>query len=381
MKVLFNLTCAKVTQATGIERFALHLAQEFIYFAPSTIMVASEQLPSIADAVIPKSLYWSRSLSRNHEYMYRVVWDQAGLRRLLAKHHPDVVFFPIQDGLLFPPVKQIVTVHDLQYLHFGNSMPECRHEIGFFRTKLYMMKMPLVLKGSSAVVTVSESTKQELVNFFGINSDKVHVIYNGYDQKRFRPVENVQPALVRYDLRKDEYFLCVGSILKHKNIHRVVQAFATLKSQAKLVIAGTCKDSGYLDEIWKAAEDIGVHHSRVLYLEYIPDEELPLLYNGALALVLPSLHEGFGVPIIEAMACGTPVITSNCSAMPEVAGGAALLVDPYSVEDIAAAMREICRNPQRTQALRHAGLERCKSFTWSHSARKLYDVCTMVSES
>ena len=175
-----------------------------------------------------------------------------------------------------------------------------------------------------------------------------------------------------------KYFLFVGSILKHKNIFRLVQAFARLETEAVLVIAGACKDAEYLDELKRVASVSGISATRLRYLDYVTDADLPYLYNGALAFVLPSLHEGFGVPVIEAMACGTTVIASNCSAMPEVAGDAAILVDPYSVESISAAMREVLDNTRLADRLRSAGLERAKLFNWSYSAQKLYDVFTMV---
>jgi glycosyltransferase involved in cell wall biosynthesis len=241
--------------------------------------------------------------------------------------------------------------------------------------------MPHILERSAAVVAVSESTKQDIVASFGINPDKIHVIYNGYDELRFCIIEDSRPILDRYGLQSGKYFLFVGSILKHKNLSRLVQAFARLEGEPILVIAGVCKDVDCLEDVKKVATNLGIFESRLRYLEYVEDDALPYLYNGALAFILPSLHEGFGVPIIESMACGTPVITSNCSAMPEVAGGAALLVDPYSVESIASAMREIIDNPRRTVVLRTAGLERAKMFRWSYSAQKLYDLCRMVSES
>lgn len=381
MKILFNLTCAQASRATGIERFALNMAQEIFSLDSSVVVVASEPIPQISNATVIKILSWSRSLLRHREYIIRALWDQIGLRRLIAKLRPDVVFFPIQDGLIFPSVKQIVTVHDLHYQHFESSIQDCRNEIGRCRTSIYRYKMPNILERSVAVVAVSESTKQDIVASFGINPDKIHVIYNGYDDIRYRIIENPQPILDRYELQSGNYFLFVGSILKHKNLVRLVQALARLDSKVVLAIAGVCKDADYLEEIKKVAVGMGISKTRLRYLEYVSDDDLPYLYSGAISYLLPSLHEGFGVPIIEAMACGTPVITSNCSAMPEIAGDASLLVDPYSVESIATAMQEILRNPQRVEALKKAGLERAKMFRWSYSAKKLYDLCRSVSES
>lgn len=377
MKILINATCINTSHATGIERFAFHIAEEMRKIDPVVKCVTAGAYPEYPDAICSNLLGFIEKYK--YGYLARAIWDQTIFRGIVQKHNSDVVFFPIQDGILYPPCKQIVTVHDLHYLHFDNLMPDCSQEIPSFRTKLYQFKMPHILERSAAVVAVSESTKQDIVDSFGINPDKIHVIYNGYDELRFRIIDNPQQTLDRYGLQTGRYFLFVGSILKHKNIARLVQAFARLESDDLLVIAGVCKDAEYLDDIIKIAAGLGMPESRMRYLDYVTDGDLPYLYNGAKAFVLPSLHEGFGVPIIEAMACGTPVITSNCSAMPEVAGDAALLVDPYSVESIAAAMQDFLNSPRLVTKLRSAGLERSKVFRWSHSAQKLYDLCRTVA--
>ena len=381
MKILLNTTCFHSDKSTGIERFSLNIVQKFCEIESSAIVVSSEQIAGVPNTIISRLLALSRSVFTEYEYFIRALWDQTWLRYIVAKYKPDIIYFPIQDGMFYPPVKQIITVHDLHYLHFDTSMLECFHEIHPLRTKLYRYKMPHIFNCSSAIVAVSESTKQDIVASFCINPDKIHVIYNGYDEQRFHVIENIQPTLDSYSLNSGKYFLFVGSILKHKNIIRLLRAFAELASETVLVIAGVCKDSDCLEEVYKVAAELDVSERQLRYLEYVSDEDLPHLYNGAISYILPSLHEGFGVPIIEAMACGTPVITSNCSAMSEVAGDAALLVDPYSVESISSAMREILNNPRRADSLRQAGLERAKCFSWSASARKLYSLCEMITES
>lgn len=371
-----NMTCAKADQSTGIERFTLHLSRELSAIDPSAVIVASEQMPGAAELVVSPSIRWSKALLNKREYLFRALWDQTALRRYIAKYNPDVVFFPIQDGMLFPPVKQIVTVHDLHYLHFNGSDDECRQEIPAHRRFFYRVKMPHILRRSAAIIAVSETTKKDIIETFGISADKIHVVYNGYNPYRFYDSIDPMPVLERLGVAGKKYFLFVGSILRHKNIVRLVQAFARQDTSMSLVIAGACKDPDYLEEVMNAS--VGLGEEKVQYLKYVTDDDLPSLYSGAVTFILPSLHEGFGVPIIEAMACGTPVITSNISAMPEVAGNAALLVDPYSVESIAAAMQEIIDNPQRAKVLRAAGLERVKMFSWAYSAQKLYKVCKMV---
>ena len=381
MKILVNATAVSSNTLTGIERFCLNITKELYLLDGKLCIVASRKIPGISTAIISRLLAFASVLLGRREYFLRTFWDQTLFRSLVSRLQPDVVFFPIQDGFIFPSVKQIITVHDLHYRHFNAAIPECSRQIPFLRSMLYRYKMPHILQRSAAVVAVSEATKQDIIHSFGIDSQKIQVIYNGYDDSRFRVLEDLQSTLDRYALKSGNYFLFVGSILRHKNLVRLVQAFACLKSEASLVIAGTCKDDAYLGELTKTAADVGISIEKFRYLQYVSDNDLPILYNGALAFVLPSLHEGFGVTIIEAMACGTPVITSNCSAMPEVAGGAALLVDPYAIESIASAMQETIDNPQSVESLRSAGLARAKEFSWSFSARKLYDLCKKVAGS
>lgn len=372
------MTCVHNDRLTGIERFALHLSRELTIIDASVAIIASEQMLGKAEVVVPSSMRWSKVLLKKWEYLFRALWDQTALRRYIAKYESDVVLFPIQDGMLCPPVKQIVTVHDLHYLHFKDSVAECRQEIPAFRRFFFRVKMPHILRRSAAIIAVSEATKMDIVKTFDISPEKVHVVYNGYDSGKFHYSVDPTPVLKRLDISVGKYFLFVGSILRHKNIVRLVQAFARQDTSMSLVIAGSCKDLGCLKEVMNASA--GLWAGRVRFLEYVSDDDLPSLYSGAVAFVLPSLHEGFGVPIIEAMACGTPVITSNCSAMPEVAGDAALLVDPYSVESIAHAMRELLSNPSLVKKLKVAGLERVQHFKWSNSARRLYELSKMVSE-
>lgn len=378
MNLLLNITCVSPDNRTGIERFAVHIAEELRRIDLSVKCATAGDYPEYPDAVRSSLLGFTEK--SKFGYLARAIWDQTVFRRIVHRRKPDVVFFPIQDGMLYPPCKQIVTVHDLHYLHFGSSLAECGREIHPFRKNIYNLKMPHILRHSTAIVAVSEATKCDIVDSFGIAPEKIYVVYNGYDEHRFKPIENTQENLGSLGLEAGNYLLCVGSILRHKNIVKLIKAFSELKSELCLVVAGVCKDPEYLDEIMRASSECGLNETSFRYLKYVSDKELPYLYAGARAFVLPSLHEGFGVPIIEAMACGTPVITSNCSAMPEVAGDAALLVDPYSIESISAAMNEIIENPLLTQKLRRAGLERSAAFRWANSARKLYELCQKVHE-
>lgn len=378
MKLLVNATSIATGDLTGIERFALRLSQELYRIDNEVEILSTNRIPGVPAARVAVLPAAGRMLLNKREYLLRALWDQTFFRYHVKRTRPDAVFFPIQDGMFFPPCKQIITVHDLQYLHFDRALDECKDEIGRIRTSLYRRKMPHLLKVSAAIIAVSQTTKQELVDRFAIPPEKIHVVHNGYDEQRFKVINHVQVILDRYGLQENSYFLYVGSILRHKNLLRLVQAFARLDCQASLVLAGTCKDAAYLQQLMDLAVTTGMSRDRLHYLSYVSDEDLPYLYNGALACVLPSLHEGFGVPLIEAMACGTPVITSNCSAMPEIAGDAARFIDPISVESIAQGMGEILAGPQMGSELKRRGLERAGNFQWSASAKRLYQLCKTI---
>ena len=379
MKLLINATSIASDKFTGIERFALRMSQELYNIDSNVDIFSTKNIPGLAVANHgSRFLSAGEQLLGKYEYLLRALWDQTYFRYHVIKSRPDIVFFPIQEGMLFPPVKQIVTIHDLHYLHFDESLSECSPEIGSFRKYVYSFKMPRIISDSTAVITVSESTRRDVIERFGVSAEKIHVIYNGYDESRFRVIIEPEPVLHRYGLKNRTYFIFIGSILRHKNLVRLAQAFSMHNNDTKLVIVGACKDVGYLKELMNTANSLGIS-DRVHYLDYVPDDDLPYLLNGAVAFLMPSLHEGFGVPLIEAMACGTPVITSNCSAMPEVAGDAALLVDPNSVESISSAMNQLVEEPQRAIEMIKAGLERVRMFGWSYSAQKLYDICEMES--
>lgn len=380
MNLLVNATSVGTGVLTGIERFGLRIAQELCRIDPATRIVGMQDIPGIPHVTRSRLLDFGKLLLGRKEYLLRAVWDQTVFRHQAIKSKADVVFFPIQDGMLRPPMPQIVTVHDLHYRHFDRSIAECKDEISGLRKAIYRVRMPQILSNSAAVVAVSEATKRDLVDSFDLSPDKVHVVYNGYDEERFRVVDEPDGVLQRYGLIGRRYFLFVGSILRHKNLDRLVQALGQLDGEICLVVAGVCKDVSYFHQVKETVRSLGMSPERIRFQAYVPDQDLPSLYSGALALVLPSLHEGFGVPLVEAMACGTPVITSNTSAMPEVAGDAAFYVEPGSVESITGGMREIAADSGLRDRLRMRGFERAKMFRWSTSARRLYTLCRSVCD-
>lgn len=224
---------------------------------------------------------------------------------------------------------------------------------------------------SDAVIAISEATKNDLIQLFGVDSDKITVIYPGMDHALFNRA-NAEDAtrqsqvLRRYGI-EGQYLLYVGDSEWRKNLHRVLMALAKLDREIRLVLVGKRASGDVALQGW--IRELGLE-GRVVTLGFVPDEDLPPLYGAAEAFIFPSLYEGFGLPVIEAMACGCPVITSNVSSMPEIAGDAALLVDPTDVNQIALAIKKIMNGNGLKSALSEAGVKRAAFFSWEKSAKE-----------
>ena len=228
------------------------------------------------------------------------------------------------------------------------------------------------LQYARLIVCISQYTQDSVAEMFQTPAERLTTVHLGL-QDSFRPVALEQARQVlkqKYHINYP-YLLFVGSFVPRKNIVRVVEAFYHFRQEAKanvkLVLAG--------QKAWGAQEVNNTIERRqlrehVIELNYVADDDLPALYSGANMLVFPSLNEGFGFPVLEAMACGAPVLTSNLTSLPEIAGGAALLVDPYSVEDIASNMHTLFSDAALRASLREKGLERAKEFTWRHTAQR-----------
>ncbi|HEY3110763.1 MAG TPA: glycosyltransferase family 1 protein [Chloroflexota bacterium] len=281
----------------------------------------------------------------------------------------DLYHFP---NFVLPPVRRghtIVTVHDLSFL----LHPECADE----GLRNYLERMvPRAVRRADFVVADSANTQNDLIVLLDADPAQVEVVYPAVDE-RFCQIED-ESALAAL---RDKYNLHFPFILNQnmieprKNIPRLIEAFARLKRDLgiahRLVIGGGL---GWMYEsVFQAVEDQEVADS-VVFLGYVPDEDLPPLYNLADLFVYPSLYEGFGIPAVEAMACGTPVVTSNTSSLPEAVGDAGLMVRPTDVEAIAEAMAQVLTNPGLRADLSRRGLERARLFTWRASAEKVLSI-------
>jgi glycosyltransferase involved in cell wall biosynthesis len=284
-----------------------------------------------------------------------------------------LLFSPANTGPL-SVVRQVVAIHDIVYI----DMPEV---FSPERRALYRFLLSRLARRVRAIITVSAFTRERLIEWARVSPSRVHAIHLGVDRcfspQRTDSIERLRNAL---GIPSPHYVLGLGLIGPHKNLARLFVAWervqGELPDEVWLVVAGGKEKSS----VFKYT-GIQKLPPRVHLTGRVADEFLPALYSGALAFVFPSLYEGFGLPPLEAMACGTPVLASNVTAMPEVVGDAGLLVDPYDVEAIAHGIRRLVENTALREELRKKGLERAKQFTWERTAELTWAVLEEAMES
>ena len=313
------------------------------------------------------------------------LWTQAGLALECFLNPPDILFVPAHTIPLIrrPCLKTVVTIHDVGFQKFLEQ-----YQSRWWR--LYGGRISnFAARAATHVIAVSESTKRDLVEKLGVASEKIAVVYEGVDHGKFQISNDkfqIKKIKRKYHINGD-YLLFVGTIQPRKNLVRLVEAFSNLPHRQagrdsqtlNLVIVG--KEGWLADGIYAAPRKFGVGE-RVKFLGYVPEDEIVSLMNEAKALVFPSLYEGFGLPVLEAMACGCPVVTSNISSLPEVAGEAGILVDPYSVEDIAQGIKKVLElSEEARRNLIEEGLKRVKKFSWERAARETVKVFDLISRS
>jgi glycosyltransferase involved in cell wall biosynthesis len=261
----------------------------------------------------------------------------------------------------------VLTVHDLIFERYPQH-----HKLtnrAFLR-----LGMPLFVRSATRIIAVSRHTAQDLSEIYNVPASKIEVVYEGVDTD-FQPATPLQSAAIRTRYSPDRpYLLMVGTLEPRKNHQLALEALAQLKAQGyphRLLIAG---GAGWLfDPITAAVSSLGLVDD-VTFTGYVPGEDLPALYSAATCVLLPSQYEGFGLPLLEAMACGAPVISSNASSLPELAGEAALMIRPEDALGLAAAIRQVIDNPALATSMRERGLAHARQFTWEAAARQTVKV-------
>jgi len=301
------------------------------------------------------------------------LWTHLRLSWEMARRPPDLLFVPAHVLPIIHPRRSVVTIHDLGYLYY----PEAHR----FLDRLYLdLSTRYNARAAIHLIADSSATKRDLIERYGTEPDKITVVYPGYDQTTFQPVrdeEAIEADKARYGIA-DDYVLFVGTLQPRKNLIRLIQVFSNLQSpisNLQLVIAG--KKGWLYQEIFRRVKELGLE-TKVVFTDYVPEGDLPALLSGARLFVFPSLYEGFGLPVLEAMACGTPVVCSNVSSLPEVAGDAAMLVDPLEVGGLAAAMERVLGGEELRAELIERGFQQARKFSWERCARETLNVLESV---
>ena len=294
------------------------------------------------------------------------IWYEFSLKKALKKHKVDVLFSP--DGYLSlrSKIQQIAVIHDINFEHYPKDLP-------FFSRTYLRYFFPKYAKKAAKIITVSNYSKADIQQKYGIEASKITVAWNGASEL-FKPISEELKSETKLNYSGGEsYFIFVGAIHPRKNVQRLIDAFVTFKkttgSSTKLLIVGASlwRDSGFNLNLPEAIK------SEIIFTGHLQLEELAKLMGSALALTYVPYFEGFGIPLLEAMQCGTPIIAGNLTSLPEVAGDAAIYCDPFNIAAISEKMILLEKSNELQQQLKEAGLKRSIDFSWDISAKIVWN--------
>ncbi|MFQ5399453.1 MAG: glycosyltransferase family 4 protein [Anaerolineae bacterium] len=288
----------------------------------------------------------------------RIAWEQLAWPLLVARHHLDLLHSMAFVTPVVLPCPAVVTVYDVSFVLYPDRFPA--------RQRLYLQSQTRrSCRQARRVIVISQSSRRDVHRLFGVPLGRIDVVRPGVDA-RFRPLPAAEVKVFRREKAlPDRFVLHVGTLQPRKNIPVLLEAFARLNvPDLHLVMAG---GKGWMThQIFERASALNLE-GRVHFTGYVADQELPFWYNAAAMLVFPSVYEGFGMPVVEAMACGTPVIASNASSVPEAAGEAALLFDPQDVAGLADRMAAVLHDPGLATTMGEDGLEQAAQFSWEQA--------------
>jgi len=361
MLIGIDASRANKNKKTGVEWYSYHLIEQFKKIDKKNRFFLYTNEPLKGDlAKCPlnfeeKVLNWP--LSRFWT-MGRLTWEM-----LSAKEKPDLLFVPSHTLPLAKPDKAVVTILDIGFEHF----PDFYH---WADKSYHKLAIKIIKRKADKIITVSQYSKKDISNVYNLDMEKIKVVYNGYDKETYHLIKDFEPKI------KEPYILFIGRLELKKNIPRLVKAFARLKQQNpqlkhKLVLIGSKGLTFNLVEkqIKKYQLD-----EQIIFPGWVKDEELPVWLNGADLFAFPSIFEGFGIPVLEAMACGCPVVCSDSTSLPEAAGRATLMFDPRNVEQMTEQMKKVLTDAYIKAELVKKGLERVKNFSWKKCADQTLEV-------
>lgn len=366
MRIGIDATIIYGDRPTGLAIFSLNVIKQLAKLHDDLVVwtahaKALEIDPRNIREVIPSSA----RLGRYH-FLMRALWVEARLPALIEREGIDVLWTTVPNALKKAPCPHVISVFDLIPLTFPSDTQRIvtwnfRHRLGS------------ILENADAIVTTSQATGRDLEHYYSLSSEKIHNVSAGYDAHHFRPV-SVLDSLSQFDLLLQPYILYVGNASPRKNLITLVRAFARIADRIPhcLVLAGA-KTPGERTELENCARTLALGE-RLRLLDYVAYHDLPVLYSGADLFVYLSHYEGFGLPVLEAMACGTPVLTADKSSLPEVAGDAGAYVAPDNEGEIASRMCELLLDNNRREAMASAGIERAGKFSWQLTAKRLLDI-------
>ena len=318
------------------------------------------------------------------DWGYRVIqprpfWTQIALPLDLYfnQPRPDVFFTPTHYAPRFSPIPTVISIMDVSYIHF----PEM-----FRRQDLYKLQhwTKRSARCASAIFTISKASRDDIIKTYGLPGERVVVTYPGVKHKTQNAMENAELIKEKFQIKGD-FILFVGTLQPRKNIARLIEAFSKINPSTRatphaisLVIVG--KKGWQYEEILAAPKKYGVEE-KVRFLDFVSDEELAMLYQHAICFVLPSLYEGFGLPVLEAMQYDCPVITSNVSSLPEAGGDAAVYVNPYDVDDIAGKISQVLDDKKLRMSMVEKGRKQVAKFDWEKTAKETLVLLEQVAQS
>lgn len=362
MRIAINASIFDL-RASGLGVYARALVRALVGLHPNLVVYTSrpEEMPH-ARPIPP----WGEPSRGGTGHLWRLLWTQTGLPRRARRDRADVLLNVLPEGPLRPILPQISVVHDLIPLVYPDEFPRRQW---YFRSFI-----PHVLRASRWVIADSAQTRADAIERYRLCADRVAIALPAVDHDRFRPYPQAPSVAAHYGLH--EYVLYVGNLRPHKNLLRLLEAFAALRGGVMLAIAGY-RDPRYAPQVERRVRELGLDR-RVQFLGFVPSEVLPMLYGAALVTVVPSLYEGFGLPVLEAMACGSPVVASTAGGLREAAGEAAVLVDPRDVGGWSKVLEGMLSSPSLCASLRERGLRHAQTFRWEDTATTILAIASDV---
>jgi hypothetical protein len=353
---------------TGIGRYLWHFLQyaasskgphEYVLFCNQKTDVSFD-LPKLKNVIITENI--------------TPIWDQVLLPLNIAKEKIDVFLTPYIKAPFFLPSNMILIINDLIPLLF----PE---EFGLFKRLYFRFMSGRSARRAKRIITISENSKDDIVKFFRLLADKIMVVHLGVEE-RFRSPDIRKEEIRRKYALPQKFILYVGNLSPHKNVQGLIKSYAALPSDMRekyKLVMGVSKSDKYFSHIGKVIREMELIQD-VVFTGFIEEKDLPAVYNMGSLFAFPSFYEGFGLPPLEAMACGCPVVSSNTSSMPEVLGDAALFFNPYHVEEMSLAIKQMLEDDNLRNKFRQKGLERAKFFTFEKMANRILDIFEMVHD-